>query len=324
MPYKVAFIGLGVMGHRMLGNMHKHEAFNLFGGWDPDASAREETKAQYPGLEIADTPDDLIARPETDVVYIASPPASHREHVSKAIAAGKTVFCEKPLGVDVADSRAMVEDVERSGILNAVNFPFARGVAADYIVGELAAGGPGKVMGADLRLHFLSWPRDWQANAAPWLSRRAEGGFTREVVSHYVYLTERLFGKAELLASHAHYPDGPNGEAAETHLLAQLRCGDVPVSIAASVGSTGPDLVEYTVWGSRRSYRIFDWNQLFSTDGGPWERGLAHITDPREEGYRRMLDNFQAQLDGRPHTMASFAQALSVQELIEAMLASVT
>ncbi len=321
MTYNVAFIGLGVMGHRMLGNMAKHEAFELYGGWDPDASAREAVKAQYPQIDVAETPDELIARPATDVVYIASPPASHREHVSKAVAAGKPVFCEKPLGVDVADSREMVEDVERSGVLNAVNFPFARAVAADYIIGELKAGGLGDVVGVDVRLHFLSWPRDWQANAAPWLSKRAEGGFTREVVSHYLYLTERLFGRAELQASHAHYPDGPVGEEAETHLLAQLNCGELPVAIAGSVGGTGPDLVEYTVWGSRRSYRIFDWNQLFSSDGGPWERGLAHIADPREEGYVRMLDNFHAQLEGRPHTMASFAEALSVQELVEGMLA---
>ena len=320
MPYKVVFIGLGVMGHRMLGNMHKHEAFELHAGWDPDASAREATKAQYPDIDIAETPDGMIARPETDVVYIASPPASHRDHVSTAVAAGKTVFCEKPLGVDVADSRAMVEEVEGAGILNAVNFPFARAVAADYIIGELSAGGLGEVIGADLRLHFSSWPREWQVNAAEWLSKRAEGGFTREVVSHYVYLTERLFWKAELLAAHPHYPDGPNGDGAETHLLAQLACGGIPVSLAASVGGAGPDLVEYTVWGSRRSYRVFDWNQLFSSDGGPWERGLSHIADPREEGYRRMLDNFVAQLEGRPHTMASFAQALSVQELVEAML----
>ena len=320
MSYNVVFIGLGVMGHRMLGNMHRHEAFDLYAGWDPDAAAREAAKAQYPEIEIAESPDGLIGRPQTDVVYIASPPASHREHVSKAVAAGKTVFCEKPLGVDVADSRAMVNEVEQAGVLNAVNFPFARAVAADYIIGEMSAGGLGDVVGADVRLHFSSWPREWQANAAAWLSKRAEGGFTREVVSHYVYLTERLFGKAELMASHAHYPDGAGGENAESHLLAQLRCGDISVSLAASVGGTGPDLVEYTVWGSRRSYRIFDWNQLFSSDGEEWERGLAHIVDPREEGYRRMLDNFVAQLEGRPHTMASFAQALSVQELVEAML----
>lgn len=320
MTHNVAFIGLGVMGHRMLGNMNRHEAFVLYGAWDPDASACEAVKAQYPQIETTEKPDELIARAETDVVYIASPPASHRAYVSQAVAAGKAVFCEKPLGVDVADSREMVAEVEQSGVLNAVNFPFARAVAADYIVGELKAGGLGEVAGIDVRLHFSSWPRDWQANAAPWLSKRAEGGFTREVVSHYVYLTERLFGPAELLASHAHFPDGPDGDEAETHLLAQLKCGGLPVSIAGSVGGTGPDLVEYTVWGSRRSYRIFDWNQLFSSDGGPWERGLPHIADPREEGYVRMLDNFQAQLEGRPHTMASFSQALSVQELIEAML----
>jgi len=320
LPYKVAFIGLGVMGNRMLTNMHKHEAFELFAGWDPDPAASKAVSQEYPDMDIGESSEQIITRGETDVVYIATPPLWHREYVSAAVEAGKTVFCEKPLGVDVPDSQAMVEQVEEAGILNAVNFPFARGLAADFVLGELDAGGLGQVQGVDVRLHFSSWPRDWQMNAAEWLSKRAQGGFSREVVSHYVYLTERLFGPAQLLSASTHYPDGPTGDASETHLLAQLECSGIPVSIAGSVGGKGPDLVEYTVWGTRRSYRIFDWNRLLSSDGGEWTEGLAHVEDPREEGYRRMLDNFAAQLEGRAHTMASFRDALSVQRLVEAML----
>lgn len=320
MPHNIAFIGLGVMGQRMLGNMHKHEAFALYAGWDPDGDACEKTKQQYRQIHIGKDAGDVIRRDETDVVYIACPPLWHRDYVSMAVAAGKPVLCEKPLGINVAESKAMVEEVEASDLLNCVNFPFARSISADFILNEIAAGALGDIEGVDVRLHFSSWPRQWQMDAAEWLSRREQGGFTREVLSHYIYLSERLFGPAKLLSSSVHYGDGLNADTAETQVLAQLLCKDTSVTVAGSVGGKGPDLVEYTVWGTRRSYRIYDWNQLYSSDGGEWERGLTHIADPREDGYRRMLDNFQSALEGRKNTMASFREALSVQVLIEDIL----
>lgn len=321
MPQRIAFIGLGVMGQRMLGNMHKHDAFELASGWDPDPQACARTKDRYPGIVIGDSAEDIIKSDTTDVVYIACPPLWHREYVSMAIAARKPVLCEKPLGVDVAESEAMVSEIEASGLLNCVNFPFAKSISADMILGEIAARALGHIEGIDVRLHFSMWPREWQADAAAWLSRREQGGFTREVLSHYIYLSERLFGPAKLLSSSVHYADGPKGDISETQLLAQLVCADTPVTVAGSVGGKGPDLVEYTVWGARRSYRIFDWNQLFSSDGGEWERCLTHIADPREDGYVRMLDNFRNALEGRAHTMPTFREALSVQKVIENILA---
>lgn len=321
MPYKVAFIGLGVMGHRMLGNMQTHDAFALHGGWDPDEGACVTTRDRFPELRIAASADEVISDVNTDVVYIASPPIWHRPHVAAAIASGKPVFCEKPLGVDVPESRSMVDDVEQSGLINAVNFPFARGVAADFLATELAAGSLGEVQGVDLRLHFSTWPRDWQVHATDWLSFREQGGFVREVVSHYVFLTERLFGPSKLASSIVHYPDGPEGSGAETYMAALLSCENIAVNMTGSVGGAGPDIVEYTVWGSRRSYKLYDWNRLASSDGGDWQEALGHIADPREDGYRRMLDNFAAQLAGKSHTMASFREALSVQERIEEILA---
>ncbi len=86
-------------------------------------------------------------------------------------------------------------------------------------------------------------------------------------------------------------------------------------------GGRGVTRVPTAIRNTKRSYRLHDWNRLGSSDGGPWREALTHIDDPRQDGYRRMLDNFRARLEGRAHTMASFREALSVQELIEAILA---
>ncbi len=317
MTPRIAFIGLGIMGHRMLTNMTAHGGFTLLGGWDPSPAAVARTRAAFPGLAIAETPEAVIADPAADVVYIACPPSAHKVHALAAIAAGKAVFCEKPLGVDLADSREMVAQVEVAGAKNAVNFPFADARAVNAIEAALKSGAVGTVAGVDVRLHFARWPRDWQADAV-WLAERAEGGFVREVFSHFAYLTQRLFGPARLVHASVRYPADP--ALCETHFLARLDCAGVPVSVAGGAGGVGPDRIEYTLWGAEKSYRLWDWNRLKSTTGGAWHDELTEIEDPRQDGYMRMLDNFRAFLAGEPNTMPSFREALSVQELVEAIL----
>lgn len=314
----IGFIGLGIMAHRMLTNMTAHGGFAVVGGWDPSPAAREHTKAAFPNLALVETAAEVITDPRTEVVYIACPPAAHAEHALAAIGAGKTVFCEKPLGVDLAESRALVAAVEDSGTPNAINFPFADGRAANAIDAAIKNGTLGTVAGADVRLHFGRWPRDWQETAT-WLAERAEGGYVREVFSHFVYLVQRLFGPARLVDASVRYPHDPR--LCETHFLARLDCGGVPISAAGSAGGVGPDQIDFTVWGARRSYRLWDWNRLKSSEGGPWRDELSELENPRQDGYMRMLDNFRAFLAGAPHTMPSFRDALAVQEIVEDILA---
>ena len=314
----VAFIGLGIMGHRMLTNMTAHGGFTLVGGWDPGAQARDKTRAAFPALPLVEDPAEIIAAQETEVVYIACPPAGHAEHALAALAAGKAIWCEKPLGVELAESRALVEAVEAAGAKNAVNFPFADAQAANLIDREIKAGRLGEVAGVDIRLHFANWPRDWQAEAT-WLAESAEGGYVREVFSHFVYLVQRLFGPAVLCDAGLRYPDDPG--LCETHFTALLDCSGVPVSAAGSSGGAGPDQVEITVWGAERAYRLWDWNRLESSTDGAWHDELSELENPRQDGYMRMLDNFRAFLAGEPNSMPSFRDALSVQKIVEGILA---
>ncbi len=318
MTHNVAVIGLGVMGQRMLGNMAAHDRFEVFSVWDPSEQACAETKGAYPNVAIAASAEALIEDSAVEVVYIASPPATHRQHALSAMAKGKAVYCEKPLGVDIAESEDLAAQAETSDSCCIVNFSLASAHAVGLVERQLQDGTIGEVSGVDVRLHFSTWPRDWQMDAAGWLARRAQGGFTREVLSHWVYLSERLFGAADLVHHAARYP---KGDGAETHLHAELDCRGVPISVAGSIGGVGPDRVEYTVWGSRQSCRIYDWNQLRVSDGGVWQEAMTDIGDPRELGYRLQLDNAAAAFSGAAHTMPGFGEALSVQRLIEAMLA---
>lgn len=319
MSVSVAVIGLGVMGQRMLSSMAKHDEYVLTVAWDPDANVCAKIKTEYAPIEIADNAIAAITRADVDAVYIASPPKSHREYAIAAAQAGKVVFCEKPLGVDLTDSQSLVEAVEATGVINTVNFPFADSAAINLIDAKIKDGTVGKVTGVDLRLHFSTWPRGWQ-HSASWLSERAEGGYVREVGSHYVYLIEKLFGKATLKDASVQYQADP--KLCETHFTANLACGDVPISFVGGSGGVGPDRVEFTVWGSQKSYRLWDWVNVKSTDGGDWTEELTDIEDKRVDGYIRMLDSFHAMATGQAHQLPLLRAALSVQDVIERVLKS--
>ena len=319
---RIGLIGLGVMATRMLTNIGNHGGFARHAAWDPDPDARARAREAFPDLAVRDDAGAVIGDADTDIVYIATPPAHHREYALAAADAGKKVFSEKPLGVDVAESRQLVERFDADGIANAVNFTFSGAPAVEVIEAALADGTIGEVAAVDIRLHFCRWPRDWQVPAA-WLSERAQGGFVRETFSHYAYLMERLFGRARLVSAHCRYPDG--GVAAETHALAMMDCGGLPVTFAGGtggLGNSGADRVDFTIWGRRATYRLYDWNRLRVSTGDGWEERLTDIADPRQEGYRRQLLNLGRFAAGEPQRMATFADARSVQELVEAILAA--
>ncbi len=316
--YRVGIIGLGVMGLRMLANMADDERFSFSGVWDPDPSAREHVANTFPDIAIASGPDEIIGAPETDLVYIACPPQWHKPYAIAAAKAGKPIFCEKPLGIDVAQSRELVAELETRKTPNIVNFIQAPSHAVELTSKRLSAGELGEITGVDIIVHFSKWPRSWQIDA-DWLRFSEQGGYTREVFSHFTFLTERFLGKARLDWSNPRYQDDP--QLCETHIQARLDCSGVPVCIMGSSGGTGPERVEMTLWGTKKSHRLHDWFWLQSADNeGEWTVELAEIPDLRVANFKRVLDNVAAFLAEKPHAFPSMTEALSVQELIEQML----
>jgi predicted dehydrogenase len=65
---------------------------------------------------VTSNPDKLIDSPEVNVVYVCVPTSGHKELVLRAAAAGKHVFCEKPLATTLHDVEEMVTAVEDAGV----------------------------------------------------------------------------------------------------------------------------------------------------------------------------------------------------------------
>ena len=102
-------------------------------------------------------PDTLItsnaeaAFGNVDLVYLACPPAPRKAYALAASAQGKAVFLEKPLGVDVAESRILVRELTAAGVPSAVNFTQAAGRALTNVSEESKARCIGRF---DRRRHY--------------------------------------------------------------------------------------------------------------------------------------------------------------------------
>ena len=318
--YGMAVIGLGVVGRRMLEQAAASAGIQVVSAWDAAAPVRAAAAADFAGLPLAASAADAIARLDVDVVYVAVPPLAHAPLVRAAVAAGKAVFCEKPLGVDVAESEALVAEVQHSGVRQAVNFPFASSAAVDALARAIAEPAFG-LRGVEMRVRFHEWPRAWQAGAT-WLSRADQGGFTREVLSHFVYLAHRLFGgEVALQGAAVAFAPSPAG-AAETAVSAALDCAGVPATVSGTVGGAAPDRIEARFVGARAELVLADWYRLDVVDAdAPQGRPMPGLPeDPRTAAYQSQLAQLQAMLSGDAHTLPGFADALAVQRRIEAML----
>ena len=315
----IGIIGAGIMGERLLNAILQQDPRLLYacGIWDPAPPAMQRMERTFPQVpRLADASAVIAA---SNCTYIASPPASHLQYARAALAAGKSVFSEKPLAVDVAEARAFVAE---AGNRAAVNFPFASSPAVSTIRSWIESGEIGTPRRIAIEVGFARWPRSWQMDAAGWLDRPMQGGFTREVVSHFLFLSRRLVGPLHGLSGKASFPEAGKSER---RITATLQAGDLPVGLAGAVGEATKD--DHNIWmleGDNGAVRLCDWSiaQRRMADG-TWQQAPDAL--PQEQArplaLRRQLEGVAKLARGEPHHLATLADALNVQEVVEGILA---
>lgn len=166
MTYKMALIGLGIMGRRMLDNVRQHPAFEVSGVWDPSVTATAQAREAWPQVPLAASAE--AAMRGADVVYLACPPGPRKAYALAAAAAGRAVFMEKPLGTDNAASRDLVERLRGAPRPAVVNFTQASSRGFEELRRAIDAGQTGELLGIDIVVQYPAWPRAWQVEA-DWL-----------------------------------------------------------------------------------------------------------------------------------------------------------
>lgn len=107
---------IGVIGTGMIGRDHTRRIQQVLAGAEVVAlsdvnlaSAESVRNDLAPHAKLYETGEALIAAPEVDAVLVTSWGATHEPYVLAAVAAGKPVFCEKPLATTAEGARRIVE-----------------------------------------------------------------------------------------------------------------------------------------------------------------------------------------------------------------------
>lgn len=312
---RLGIIGLGIMGERLLRVALDHAGTEVAAVWDPSPHATRRLEGT--GITMAGSAAAAAVIEASDAVYVASPPASHIALGEAVLASGKALFLEKPLASDVASARRFVASAR--GQRAAVNFPMASSPAVTRLREWLPA--IGAVERVRITLDFATWPRGWQTEAASWLDGRAEGGFTREVGSHFLFLVRRLCGDLVLEEGRATFADP---DRSETAVSARLRAGGVPVSLEGRVGAIEADEANACIFeGAQGQVRLRDWSVAERWVDGAWVPDADAVPNPRMRPVTLggQLDKLALLVRGQPSGLASLEEALAVQEVVEAMLA---
>ncbi len=163
---------VGMVGYGFMGRTHSNaflsapQFFDL--AREPELSvlcARNEERAkafagQWGYADIETDWRKLIERDDVDLIDIASPNDTHMDIAIAAAEAGKMVMCEKPLGRNSEESRAMTEAVENAGVANMVWYNYRRVPAVTLAKQLVDEGRLGKIF--HYRAKFL---QDWTISA---------------------------------------------------------------------------------------------------------------------------------------------------------------
>lgn len=320
MPTRLGFIGFGIMGERLLRAALNHDDRNIVvsGVFDPTPRTADKLSSIAPMLPAFSTASDVIAA--SDCLHIASPPLTHLDYLLKCQAARKAALCEKPLATDVGLATTVVDGLLDKGMRAAVNFPFASSFAGDYLQSWLRDDIIGTPERIDIELKFATWPRGWQMAAADWLDGRAEGGFTREVGSHFLFLSRRFFGALQLLSARCEFPEANQSERS---IQAELRAGNMPVFMTGGIGTTPKDDHNtWTVTGRRGRVRLRDWSIAEREVDGEWQAPSDALPNEKARPLilARQLDKVHAMTHGEAHNLASLSEALEIQSIVEQIL----
>ena len=287
----------------------------------------------------------LVADPRVDAVVIASPQETHRAISEAAFALKKPVFCEKPLGANLVDSRAMVAAAHASSCVNMVGFNYIRTPASQYARALVQRGEIGDV----------TWFRgehseDFDADAtkpATWRNFGAANGTMGDLAPHMINAALALIGPIARLSADigSVFKDRPGAEGRETNDdIGQFMCrfangamGHLSFSRVALGRKMG---YAYEITGTKGAIRFDQEDQnalwLYRADDVPGQRGFRKIlTGPDHPDYLEFCQgaghgtgyqdqiiiearDFLRAIENNQSIWPSFADGMEVNRIIEA------
>ena len=184
---KMGTLGVGLIGTGFMGKIHAlawRSARAVLGADLPEArlellcdTPKDKARAMAGQFGFARATADwhaLVTDPRVDVVSITTPNNLHREMTLAALAAGKHVWCEKPMALTLAEAEEMEATARAAGRVTLVGYNYIKNPAFDLARRLIEAGRIGRVV------HIRGWvDEDYQADPDlpwTWRARIADAG----------------------------------------------------------------------------------------------------------------------------------------------------
>ena len=286
--------------------------------------------------------DTAVGWGEFDAAINATPDAAHMATSLVMIAAGKHVFCEKPLAISYPDAMAMTEAAEAAGVINMVNLTYRNATALQRARELVESGAIGAIrhVEASYRQSWLvakTWG-DWRT-MDKWLWRLSKShgstGVLGDVGIHILDFAG--FGAADdfvsLRADLVTFPKAEGDRIGDYQLdandsvamTARLKSGALATILATRYATGHGNDLSLALHGTKGALKVTA-DHLTSSLRGCFGKDIDRArwrklsTPPVRRNARRFVDALSSGVNGDP----SFRRAAEIQKLIDAAFESAT
>lgn len=288
----------------------------LAGIWRRDLSKAAENARKYSIEHVFQTAEELCASPLVDAVFVTSPDSRHLLDTLLALAHGKAVLCEKPLGMSADEVRQMLTAADRAGLRLGVAQNLRYNRSLEVMRRWIAEGRIGRPLLGNAQFCFPAEasPRQWIYDPA-----LACGGPIGDVGIHCIdalrYVLDSRVAQVNTLARADERSAPLEAYAAIGLDFACGAMGTVTVStrgiyrtVIEVTGENGTITSEYGLTVDR------------PVDVVLWRAGKVEETQTvsSADGYTRMLDGFSAWVEGREEYRATAVDGLHNQQVLDA------
>ncbi|MBC7740291.1 MAG: Gfo/Idh/MocA family oxidoreductase [Candidatus Saccharibacteria bacterium] len=322
-PVGIALIGLGWWGKKMLNVLAAAPGdIRVVRAVEPNVESVAALCAER-GIPLSADYTDALNDPAVEAVVLATPHSLHGAQIEAAVAAGKHVFCEKPLALPKAGAQKTVALRQGAGLVLGMGHERRWEPPIAEMLAKADAGTLGRLHQTEANFShdkFLSLDRDnWRLRA----DQAPAGGMTATGI-HLLDLSVRLMGQAEsvLCICEKLSSDLPNGDTVAAFVKFK---GGGTSYVSASLAN--PFMSRFTVYGSKGWIDIRDKAHVESPDGWIVTSAMAGgpittVEIPPAEPVKDNLVSFARAVRGTQVYPITAAHLVDNIALLEAVFAS--
>lgn len=202
---------------------------------------------------------ELIHHPDVDLVVVAVKVGYHREIILEALAAGKMVYSEWPLGVNLAEAEELADAATTAGVRTVIGLQGRFAPEVQYMRDLIADGYVGEVLSSSLEGSSVSWA-ETTTSAQAYLFSEDNGATPLTVTTlNALDITASVLGEPTDLETRLTRYSRPvrvtdTGEdlvaSTPRHISIRGRVGEAPISIEYRGGSTRGDGLRWIITGT--------------------------------------------------------------------------